>query len=318
MNLAGEQQKYGHNKKMNETELICSFRWIPLSIPYMYIIPRYAVMFTGFFANVFLVIGLIMNPLKCFRNSSSYLIMNLAVSDILINLLWFLAQYVRPCVHGLSAHPVVYVPPYVGCTSIATMAFDRYMSCVHPFKYRIHITRNVTLTIIFLQWSFSLGFAILEIIYADGIWEYYRCSLILLILLSAAIMYGKAACVLKNNSRYLKSVAGVSTSAQNNRAQQTRLLNEKRLFTTMFLVSFITIITIAPLVIYLCVVGENHMIKEDLYISSIRIDDNPVHAWLGVLFFLNFSINPFMYIWRLKNYRETFKIILSELSCRCF
>ncbi len=154
MTLAGELQKYGHNKKMNETELICSFRWISLSIPYMYIIPRYVVMFTGFFANVFLVIGLIMDPLKCFKNSSSYLIMNLAVSDILVNLMWFLAQYVRPCVHGSSAHPLVYVPPYVGCTSIATMAFDRYMSCVHPFKYRILITHNFSINPLMYIWRF--------------------------------------------------------------------------------------------------------------------------------------------------------------------
>ncbi len=302
---------------MNETGLICSFRRIPLSVPYMYIIPRYVVMFTGFFANVFLVIGLIMDPLKCFRNSSSYLIMNLAVSDISINLLWFLAQYVRTCVHGLSAHPLVYVPPYVGCTSIATMAFDRYMSCIHPFKYRILITRNLILTITFLQWLFSLGLAILEIIYADGIWEYCRCALTLLILLSAAIMYGKAACVLKNNSRYLKSVAGDSTSAQNNRAQQTRLVNEKRLFTTMFLVSFITIITTSPLMIYVTVAAEKYMINEDLYISTIRIGGDPVRIWLGTLFFVNFSINPLMYIWRFRNYRATFKIILKILGfCR--
>ena len=317
MNLAGEQQKYGHNKKMNETELICSFRWISLSIPFMYIIPRYVVMFTGFFANVFLVIGLIMDPLKCFRNSSSYLIMNLAVSDILVNLLWFLAQYVRPCVHGLSAHPVVYVPPYVGCTSIATMAFDRYMSCVHPFKYRILITRNVILTITFFQWSFSLGLAILEIIYAGGTWEIQRGGIFLFILLSAAIMYGKAACVLKNNSRYLKSLAGVSTIARN-RSQQTRLVNEKRLFTTMFLVSFITIIMTGPLMIYVTVAAEKYMINEDLYISTIRIGGDPVHVWLGTLFFVNFSINPLMYIWRFRNYRETFKIILKNLGFCCF
>ena len=42
-----------------------------------------------------------------------------------------------------------------------------------------------------------------------------------------------------------------------------------------------------------------------------RSDDSPV---VNVIFFemhlINFAINPFLYIWRLKNYRETFRLIL--------
>jgi hypothetical protein len=65
---------------MNETASICSSVWTSLPIPYN--IPRFIVIFTGIFSNILLLTGLMIDPLKCFINSSSYLIMNLGVTDI--------------------------------------------------------------------------------------------------------------------------------------------------------------------------------------------------------------------------------------------
>ena len=207
--------------EMNDTTSICSSRLTYISIAY--IIPRYVVIFVGILSNIILVIGLIKDPLKSFRNSSSYLIMNLAISDILTNLSWFLVQYWHQCINGFSIHPLIYLSPHVGCLSIATMAFDRYMSCVHPFKYRIQIIRNLTLAIIFLQWLVSLVLLAFQIIFVKDRWHVYaRSGIAFFVLLGAALMYGKAAYVLKSNSRYLRSAAAVSTTAQN-KAQHARL-----------------------------------------------------------------------------------------------
>lgn len=146
---------------------------------------------------------------------------------------WFLIEYWRPCIND-TVYPFIHLPPYISCSSIFTMTFDRFMSCVYPFKYRTLVSRKVTLAVILLQWLFCTGQLVFEI-YDD--WSTYsRCIIALSTLLSAAIMYGKAAYVLKNNSKYLKSIAGVSSTTYN-RAQRARLVNEKRLMTTMFLVS---------------------------------------------------------------------------------
>jgi hypothetical protein len=233
--------------------------------------------------------------------------MNLAISDILTNLSWFLVQYGPPCINEFSLHPLIYLPPYVGGLSIATMAFDRYMSCVHPIKYRIQITRNFTLGIIFLQWLLSLGLLAFQTIFAKDRWQVYaRSGMALFVLLGVVIMYSKAAFDLKNNSSYLKSVAVVSTTVQN-KADHARMVNEKRLLTTMFLVSFLTITTLTPLMIYMSAI-------DDSSISYTRMGSNPVHVSLTTLLFVNYSINPFIYIWRLKNYRIMFKILLRELG----
>ena len=301
---------------MREFESNCSSFYI--SPPVFYVILRYLVIFIGIFSNILLVFGLFKDPLKCFRNSSSYLITNLAISDILTNVSWFVVQYWRPCINGFSVHSLVYLPPYISCSSITTMAFDRYMSCVHPCKYRILITRNVTLSIIFFQWLLCLALLAIEIMDKVDIWQaYFRVSMTLSVVISGALMYGKTAYVMKKNSRYFANIAVFSTTARY-RTQNARLINEKRLFTTMFSVSFITITTLAPLVIYIIFVENICIANDRLNITYTRWSADPVHTWLTTLFFVNFSINPFVYVWRLKNYRKTFKIILKNVGFRCF
>ena len=300
---------------MREFASNCSSPWI--SLPVSFIIPRYILVFVGTFSNILLVFALFKDPLKCFRNSSSYLILNLAISDILLHVSWFVVQYWRSCLTGYGVHSLVYLPPYISCSSIATMAFDRYMSCVHPCKYRILITRHVTLSIIFFQWFLCLAVLAIEIIDASDIWGgYFRGGMALATVISAVLLYGKTAYVVNKNSRYFTNMAETSTTAQN-RTQNTRLKNEKRLFTTMFLVSFITITTLAPLMIFI-------IILEKIYITNRRLNfftrwnTDPIHTWFTTLFFVNFSINPFVYIWRLKNYRKTLKVIFKDVGFRCF
>jgi hypothetical protein len=146
-----------------------------------------------------------------------------------------------------------------------------------------------------------------QIIFANDRWQVYtRSSMAVFLLLIVVIMYSKAAFVLKNNSRYLKSVAAVSTTAQN-KAGHARMVNEKRLLTTMFLVSFLTFTTLAPVMIYMSAIDDSR-------ISYTCMGSNPVHVSLTTLFFVNYSISPFIYIWRLKNYRITFKMLLKELG----
>jgi hypothetical protein len=175
---------------MNETATICSSSWI--SLPSRWIIPRFVIIFFGIFSNIVLVIGLIIDPLKCFRNPSSYLIANLAITDILTCFTGIVLQYWRPCVNGFDIHRFIHLPLYVAVFSIVTIAFDRYVSCVHPLKYRILITRKVTF-IILLLWLLPIGHLVFETMYMYMSWSIYsRCAIAIFILLSSAIMYGNA------------------------------------------------------------------------------------------------------------------------------
>ncbi len=304
---------------LNITNPICWFNWIPSQSSYI-IIPRFGIMFIGIFANIILLVGLIKDPLKCFKNCSSNLIMNLSITDILTGFSGILIQYWRPCNKEFEVFRLMYIPFYICGTSILAMAFDRYMSCVYPLRYRTYVTREVALGIIFLQWFLSIGFSVLEFLFGQyANWTTYVGNTIGLAIVSiAAIMYGKAAYVLKNNSQMLKNMSGIPSASTYN-TQHGRLQNEKRLMTSMFLVSCITIITLTPNYIYESVFGEGYAIVEkyspdDPEIAG-RVKD-PIHVWLDTLMYVNFSINPFIYTWRLKNYRKTSKILLQKVGLR--
>ena len=294
---------------MNQSVSICTSPWI--SLPSFYFIPRFVIIFIGLFSNTLLLIGMIMDPLKCFNNSSSYLIINVSISDILTGCAWILVQYWQPCIGGTSFHLVVLLPPYVASTSIVTMAFDRYMSCVYPFRYRILITRNVTLTVVLVQWLFSGAHLTSETLYEDDKWQFYsKCSIAMVVLIGATIMYGKAAYVWKKNSKYFKTACRISSPPNN--AQLVRFMNETQLLTTMSCVSCITITTVSPASIYVAVAGKSYVVNEHLVDTNQTIDT--FYVWLATLLFVNYSVNPFMYTWRLKNYRATFKILFKKLT----
>ena len=287
---------------LNESVSICSSELI--SVPFYHIIFRYIITLTGIFSNLFLITGLILDPLKCFKNSSSVLIMNLGLTDVLTCSSAFLLLHWYPCTNRYFIFRVLNLPSYIASSSIFTMAFDRYMSCVHPFKYRIIISTKVTISAIVLQWLLCAGYLMFEM-FVPNLELYSRCVVTICILLSAAMLYANAAYVLKINSRYLQGAAELSSRSQN-RTQSARLVNEKRLLTTMLFVSLITIATLTPVSIYESYTGINYFLNEHSEMS----EQDPYHFWVRTLFLINFSVNPIMYAWRLINYRQTFRRLI--------
>ena len=283
------------------TASMCSAAGL-VSLLFYHIVLRYVITLTGICSNIFLITGLIMDPLQCFRNSSSCLVMNLGLSDILTSGSAFLLLYLHPCIDG---HEISFdLPSYVASTSIFTMACDRYLSSVYPFKYRVIITRKITLIAILLQWFLCSAYFVFEMFFVRFV-VYSRCICAFIILLGATGLYGKAAYVLKKNSRYLKSTMETSTATRGG-TQSSRIINEKRFLKTMLLVSIVTVATVAPVSIYELFIGISYVVNEH---SDVRERDF-YQIWLRTWFLVNFSINPFMYAWRLTSYRETFRMLL--------
>ena len=188
--MKSHAKKTSTNNHVKRRKMICSSGLA--SLPLHHIICRYVLMLTGIFSNILLLFAMIMNPLKCFRNSSSFLIMNLAVMDILTCSSNFLVLHWRPCVKEYEIYRFFNIPPYIAISSIFTMACDRYMSCVHPFRYRVLNTRKVALTVILLQILFCAGHTIFETFFRNVAF-YTRFVIAVFILLSTASLYARSA-----------------------------------------------------------------------------------------------------------------------------
>jgi hypothetical protein len=293
---------------LNATVSICSPSLGPF-LPF-HILPRYLITLTGIVLNFFLLVGMIMDPLKCFRNSSSYLIMNIAASDILACSSSFLFLRWRPCTMRYVIHRLFKLGPYISNVSTFTVACDRYMSCIHPFKYRAVITRRVALAVILLQSLFCAAHVVFDVFFVNAAFI-SRSVVAVLVLLSTASLYARSAYVLKVNSRYLNDATAVSPNSQGRITQSARLVNEKRLLTTMLLVTLITVTTFVPLTVYVNTTGTSNDIDE---IWADILAKDFYHIWFGTLFLVNFSVNPLIYVWRLRNFRETFRRLV---VCDC-
>ena len=99
---------------------------------------KYTIYFTlcvGVVSHLLLLICLIKDPLKCFRNSVTYLIMNLALSDFTVcatGLFRMLGVTQSTVIVSISNTALL-----ASLFSIISIALDRYMLTVHPFKHRV-------------------------------------------------------------------------------------------------------------------------------------------------------------------------------------
>ena len=292
------------NNNTTETATIC----LSNPLPTYHFVVRLISGLIGISGNILLLISLIYDPFKCFKNSSSRLILNLCISDIIACLALVVVLFWHAtCVNGVNVYIFFHLPAYVSFSSIATMAFDRFMSSVYPLKYKIIVTGKFIVRLILLQWAFQACSVTGEFFFEK--WFLYPRLLVgIAIILSAVVMYGKAAYTLKRQSKILRRMSTASSS----RSNDVRVANETRFLNTVLLVSLITLLTLNPLILYeLGVAGRRYFENERLP-SSER--DN-IHMWLLTLYFVNYWINPFVYSWRLTKYRKTFFVILKKIVC---
>ena len=291
-----------------ETSTIC----FPNPLPTYHFISRLISGLVGVSGNALLLASLIYDPFKCFRNSSSRLILNLCISDIIVCLEVVVLLFWRDtCINGVNIYIFFHLPVHVSFSSIATMAFDRFMSSVYPLKYRIIITGKFTQRLILLQWTFQALSVTFEFFFEK--WFLYPRLLVgITIISSATVMYGKTVYTLRRQSGVLKRMFTSSSSSRH--FNNVRVMNEKRFLNTVLLVSLITIFTLFPLIMYeLCVARQRYYENERLPPS--KRDD--IHMWLLTLYFVNFWINPFVYSWRLTKYRRTYLVILKKIMALC-
>ena len=252
----------------------------------------------GAISQVFLVIAFIKDPLKYFRNSGTYLMANLAVSDFLT---CFFASfsYCTPKTIYFPLQFCIWTSGAVSVLSIVSISFDRFLMVVYPLKHRVFMRGKVLVVWFTCIWLIGCVFAIkaiLSLILAgnnerDRIFLNFLAATLIVL---AGIMYGLTYFKLKKQS---KNFAVVNLS---NRQQHARVIKEKRFLRTIILVACIALVCFVP--------------------STILHPSAVLHGYTGVIadvladasanmLYVNFAVNPLVYVLRLPNYRKTFYLL---------
>lgn len=255
--------------------------------------------------NMLICWAIIRDPNRELKSSFNYLVLNLAIADLVTGLITepsFVVFHIREShgnkvMNGMSP-AMVHVPYFVSCTasvlSISALAIERYLSVTS--KYRRSYTRSKTVISSVMIWVFSI--AVSSIYFATGFYTF-------LFVFANVIVVTTLVVITCAYSRIYKSLRvhgerGVTTN--NDHIMKNRLKYEKKATRSFLLVLFIFIC---------CNLSSCAMVYVILLCSECSCY---VIHWLRDLQFLmalvNCAANQFLYAWRMPSFTRAFRLIL--------
>ena len=266
---------------------------------------QYVICFFGIILHLLLFIVFIKDPLKCFRNSGNYLVVNLAVSDFTLCLLGPAAISATPrtilveCISNAHALVSVY--------TIFSISVDRFTMVRFPLGHRLLMSRKVMASWIAMIWLLAFLYPVQVFIFGlTAKVELAKNCTLAFVIVSTCVLYMATYFTLKRQSRNISSQNSTMTIA--NRHQEMRILKEQRFLTTIILIACIAFVCLVPT----SAVYQVTLSKEWWYDGFTGDGSTKFYVLMaisGAMYFLNFAVNPCIYILRLPNYRKTFQIV---------
>ena len=254
----------------------------------------------GVASNVLLLIAFSKDPLKCFRNSGTYLVMNLSVADCLTCIF-------APFIHAMpktSWYPVVEYftlwSTFASLASILSVSIDRFILVAFPIRHRIWVKAKVIVMWLAAVWTMSCALPILRLFYGPGRnFEIYKYAFCQTIIIPSVFFYAFTYYKLKKQSRNI-----ASQNSNEGWAQEQRVLKEKQFLKTIILIACIAFACTMPSLVFFQVYGSLTSGQDNLEKTFQKV--------FMCIFVINFAVNPFIYVVRLPNYRKTFRILYYE------
>ena len=243
-------------------------------------LPVYFTLFTGILSHLLLFICLIKHPLKCFRNSATYLIMNLALSDFIVCTLGLMQMIFADADELLTVGYVPNTAILVPLFSIFSIAIDRYVLTVNPLKHRLLLNGKKIAIWIVSMWL--LGFYQLVKILIFGSYQKEDRLIFVTVFLTFSLVtffiYILIYFTLKRREREISQ----QQSQSGNRVLQEAFLK------TIMIVAFVQIVTLVPVCITELV--DNHVGR------SSGGEFSTVGLIVFEMYYLNCALNPLLYL----------------------
>ena len=162
-------------------------------------LPSYIVCAVGIVANMMLLIAFIKDPLKCFRNSATYLVGNLALSDLMYCVAVIASVHGNPNVNNFFRIFAFYVSIW----TIFSIAVDRHTMITYPLKHRLLIRRKKMAMWIAFVWIVSSVHPILGAIVPEKNSNILKPGTGVVLIILTGILYAKTYFSLKKQARLM-------------------------------------------------------------------------------------------------------------------
>ncbi len=264
-------------------------------------IPLTTICILGVVSNGLLLLAFFKDPLKCFRNSATYFVTNLSISDCL-TCLFGLFFYITPnYMTGENRKIILFFFTsfaIVSLVSLTSISIDRFLMVTYPIKHRILMKGKVIVLCLAVIWIFGCSLSGITLLYGRQNKIYTYNSGAINITLSAVI-YAATYHKLKKQSRNI-----ALQNSRESRAQEIRILKEKKFLNTIILIACVAFLCIVPSMLFFQIINPN----PSNFSGSILVIE--IFTKIFSLFFhANFAVNPIIYVIRLPNYRKTFHLL---------
>ena len=271
---------------------------ITVGVSYQYTyrdIPIMTIFIFRVVSNGLLLLAFFKDPLKCFRNSATHFVTNLSISDCLMCLFALFFYITANYMTAENREIILFLQTsfaIVSLVSLTSISIDRFLMIAYPIKHRTLMKGKVIVLCLAVIWIFGCSLSVITLLFGQQskIYIYNGCAIIITI---SAVIYGATYHKLKKQSRNI----AVQNSSES-RAQEIRILKEKKFLNTIILIASVAFLCIVPSMLFFQI-NDSLTWWNDILVKEIFM----------FIYYTNFSVNPIIYVTRLPNYRKTFYLL---------
>ena len=256
--------------------------------------PHIFISFLGVILNLLLLYAILKDPLNCFKKSGTFMVINLAVSDLIMCLVipGFLCVKITAWLKTTGF--IIFTALSVSILTISSISIDRFVLVAYPMKHSYTMKGKVLIIWPSCIWFVGIIFPTKLVVFGQHSYDLIamNCFCAVMVVFSA-FMYALTYFKLKKQSRNMQALQ----SSIESRAQEIRVLKEKQFLRTIVFIASIAVICIVPHVVLFSFLDQ--YIHENLMVDIV----------VTCMATINFSVNPLIYIVRLPNYRKTFCLL---------
>lgn len=264
--------------------------------------------------NLLVVLAIFLNPNKDFRSPFNYLVANLSFADLVVGLIVAPLATVYHILEGVGKltkqfEDGVHITYFVSCTasllSLTALAVDRYLAITYPMMYRTKLNPLRALLVSVVVWIVSIALSM--IYFAVGYNKFRFIFANTAVAITFVVLIFTNAKIFKYLRCQVSQWDSLHDSSEENMAKKQAIKWEKKITKTLVIVLLLFLACYLPSCICIYIIN-----------FCTNCDCEFIH-WVRdtqfVLVMANSGLNPFVYAWRLENFRKAFKSILTCHGC---
>ena len=273
------------------------------------------------FANIALLYVMYKDPLKTFRTKISYLVICLGTADLLTAFNGVVYGFLSPMkMYHQALWYIFWVTVMVSVFTIFGMCVERCLAILYPFTSGAILRKQLTLYFCIGIWIVCAAVST-SIHFFPKIAPFVLTCLMEVLLLVIVVLYLVILRYFKQVQRQTNAVEKVTPRPQEKSEMDIESGKQKpKKFTRRTAIETQLLIVVSILVVILFVTFIPYNLGSQIHYGYLLFNNRPncaVEDFIRYFFpikFLNFLVNPFVYAWRLDQYRQSFALVICDWS----